>query len=90
VAKEQGLDFVLLCTTSQDDLRPQFKACAARLKSNGMLWIGWPKKAAKMATDLDENVVRAIGLEAGLVDVKVCAIDESWSGLKFVIRLKDR
>ncbi len=55
-----------------------------------MLWIAWPKKTSGVATDLSEDVVRKIGLDAGLVDVKVCAIDETWSGLKFVIRVKDR
>lgn len=52
--------------------------------------MSWPKKSSGVATDLDENVVRGIGLEAGLVDVKVCAVSEVWSGLKFVIRVKDR
>ena len=56
----------------------------------GMLWICWPKKSSKVATDLDENVVRETGLAAGLVDVKVCAVTEIWSGLKFVLRVKDR
>jgi len=56
----------------------------------GMLWVSWPKKASGVATDLTENDVRNIGLQAGLVDVKVCAVNEIWSGLKFVIRLKDR
>ena len=55
-----------------------------------MLWVSWPKKTSGVPTDLNENVVREIGLEAGLVDVKVCAVTEIWSGLKFVIRLKDR
>jgi F420-0:gamma-glutamyl ligase-like protein len=55
-----------------------------------MLWVAWPKQAAKVATDLTENVVRRIGLAEGLVDVKVCAIDATWSGLKFVRRLTDR
>jgi hypothetical protein len=55
-----------------------------------MLWVSWPKKASGVATDLNENGVRKIGLEAGLVDVKVCAVNEIWSGLKFVIRVKDR
>ena len=66
---------------------PQLKSL---LNKNGMLWISWPKKASKVMTDLDENVVRDIGLQNGLVDVKVCAVDEIWSGLKFVYRLKDR
>jgi hypothetical protein len=55
-----------------------------------MLWVSWPKKTSGVATDVNENVVRAIGLAAGLVDVKVCAVTEIWSGLKFVRRLKDR
>jgi hypothetical protein len=55
-----------------------------------MLWVAWPKKAAKVETDLTENVVREYGLAAGLVDVKICAVDETWSGLKFVRRLRDR
>ena len=55
-----------------------------------MLWVAWPKKAAKVATDLNENLVREIGLAKGMVDVKVCAIDDVWSGLKFVFRLRDR
>jgi hypothetical protein len=55
-----------------------------------MLWIAWPKKASRVATDLTDNVVRNVGLMKGMVDVKVCAVDEVWSGLKFVFRLKDR
>lgn len=60
------------------------------ISENGMIWVSWPKKAAKVATDVTEDVVRARALAAGLVDVKVCAVDEVWSGLKLVIRLKDR
>jgi hypothetical protein len=63
---------------------------ARRVAPDGMLWVCWPKKAAKIQSDLDENSVRRIGLNGGMVDVKVCAIDETWSGLKFVYRLKDR
>jgi len=55
-----------------------------------MLWVSWPKKSSGVATDLDEKVVREIGLKAGLVDVKVCAVTDIWSGLKFVRRAKDR
>ena len=55
-----------------------------------MLWVSWPKKSARMETDLDENIVREVALQGGLVDVKVCAVDEVWSGLKLVRRLKDR
>jgi hypothetical protein len=60
------------------------------LLPDGALWISWPKATAKVPTDLSDNVVREIGLKGGLVDVKVAAIDETWSGLKFVFRLKDR
>jgi hypothetical protein len=56
----------------------------------GMLWISWPKKSSGVATDIDENVVRQTGLDAGVVDVKVAAVDDVWSALKFVRRLKDR
>jgi hypothetical protein len=55
-----------------------------------MVWISWPKKSSGVKTDLDENIVRKLGLKTGLVDVKVCAVDDVWSGLKFVFRLKDR
>jgi hypothetical protein len=55
-----------------------------------MLWASWPKKSSGVATDLNEGIVREIGLDAGLVDVKVCAVTEVWSGLKFVRRVKDR
>ena len=60
------------------------------LKKDGMLWVSWPKKSSKVPTDLDENVIRDFGLKEGLVDVKVCAVDDVWSGLKFVVRVKDR
>jgi Cu/Ag efflux protein CusF len=55
-----------------------------------MLWVSWPKKSSGVTTDVSEGTVRAIGLAAGLVDVKICAVDEVWSGLKFVFRLQDR
>lgn len=60
------------------------------IEENGMIWVSWYKKSAKIETDLNENIIRDIALNNGLVDVKVCAIDEIWSGLKLVIRLKDR
>ena len=69
------------------DKLPQIKPC---LKKNGFLWISWPKKNSSILSDLDKNIVREIGLEIGLVDVKVCSIDEIWSSLKFVYRLSDR
>jgi hypothetical protein len=84
------LDFVLLFVKTRAELETMFPHWAAKLAPAGMLWISWPKKSSGMLSDLDENVVRKIGLTAGLVDVKVCAVNEIWSGLKFVIRLKDR
>jgi hypothetical protein len=86
----EPFDVILLFTTSESELRGRFAATARRLNPAGGLWIAWPKRASGMETDLTENVVRAVGLEAGLVDNKVCAVDETWSGLRFVIRLKDR
>ncbi|MDP4221161.1 MAG: DUF3052 domain-containing protein [Bacteroidota bacterium] len=85
-----GMDFILYFADSVREYEKQFPKLAATLASNGMLWIGWPKKASKIVTDLSENVIRDFGLKNGLVDVKVCAITEKWSGLKFVIRVKDR
>ena len=84
------LDFIHFFTLRRGDLESRFWALVRALAPAGMLWISWPKKAAKVETDLDENVVRQIGLAHGVVDVKVCAVDETWSGLKFVRRLKDR
>jgi len=91
VADGKGaLDFAMVFTKSAAALVKHFKSIAKKLAPAGMLWISWPKKSSGVATDLDENVVREIGLAAGLVDVKVCAVTEIWSGLKFVRRLKDR
>jgi hypothetical protein len=90
VSASSGLDFAIVFVKSAAELKKEFFPVAKKLAPAGMLWVSWPKKSSGVATDLDENVVRGIGLEAGLVDVKVCAVDEVWSGLKFVVRLKDR
>ena len=66
---------------------PGLKDCLAK---NGLMWVSWPKKAARLTTDVDGNLVREVGLANGLVDIKVCAVDEIWSGLKFVYRVKER
>jgi Protein of unknown function (DUF3052) len=84
------LDFAMIFVKSQADMKEQFPAFARRLAPAGMLWVSWPKKASGVITDLNENDVMKIGLAAGLVDVRVCAVSEVWSGLKFVIRVKDR
>ena len=84
------LDFVQFFTTERRELQRRFAALARALAPAGMLWISWPKKSSGVTTDLTEDVIRAIGLAHGLVDVKVAAVDEVWSGLKFVRRVKDR
>lgn len=89
-ANKAPLDFIHFFTKSKSALDKEFKRLAKQLAPAGMLWISWPKKSSGVATDLDENVVRTIGLAAGLVDVKVCAVTDVWSGLKFVRRVQDR
>lgn len=84
------LDFIHYFTKERADLEQQFPRLKQALAPAGMLWISWPKQASKIKTDVTGNVVRDIGLSNGLVDVKVSAIDETWSGLKFVHRLVDR
>jgi hypothetical protein len=86
----KSLDIILLFVLTERALARDFAKLSGRITANGMLWIAWPKKSSGVATDLSEQRVRQIGLNAGLVDVKVCAINEIWSGLKFVYRLKDR
>jgi hypothetical protein len=84
------LDVVLFFVTRRSELERRFGGMARALEPAGGLWIAWPKRTAGVATDLSENVVREIGLGEGLVDNKVCAVDEVWSGLRFVYRLADR
>jgi hypothetical protein len=84
------LDFAQLFVMSEKELTKKFSRYAKRLNPAGMLWVSWPKKSSGVSTDLSENIVRDIGLAAGLVDVKICAVNQVWSGLKFVFRLKDR
>ena len=86
----KSLDIILLFVLTERALSLDFAKLAARLTANGMIWIAWPKTSSGVTTDLSEQCVRRIGLDGGLVDVKICAIDETWSGLKFVYRLKDR
>jgi hypothetical protein len=88
--KKSLLDFAMIFATSPAQLEKQFTRTAKLLAPAGMLWVGWPKKSSGVKSDLDENIVRTVGLETGLVDIKVCAVTEIWSGLKFVRRVKDR
>ena len=85
-----SLDIILLFVLTERDLARDFTRLAKKLVSNGMIWIAWPKKSSGVKTDLSFDSVQRIGLDAGLVDVKICAVDDTWSGLKFVYRLKDR
>lgn len=87
---QPAIDFIQFFTKSQLELEAEFPRLKEVMAVNGMLWISWPKKASKVKTDLNENIIREVGLANGLVDVKVCAVDETWSGLKFVYRLNDR
>ena len=84
------VDVAVLFVTAFADLTRFFAPIAGTLVPNGGLWVAWPKRASRVPTDLDGNVVREFGLSVGLVDNKVCAIDETWSGLRFVYRLADR
>ena len=85
-----GAGVVVLFTTSRAELERRFAALRETLDPADGLWIAWPKKAAAIETDLDFGAVQSIGLAAGLVDNKSCAIDESWQALRFVWRLEDR
>ena len=85
-----AVDVAILFALDVPAVRARFADLAASLQPAGGLWIAWPKRSSGVATELDENVVREIGLAGGLVDNKVCAIDATWSGLRFVWRLRDR
>jgi hypothetical protein len=85
-----ALDLAVYFVDNRAALAKRFAALAKAIAPAGGLWVAWPKKASGVRTDLDENAIRAVGLAGGLVDVKVCAIDETWSGLKFVVRRADR
>ena len=83
-------DVIVLFAKNQSALVKELPGAIAKLKPDSGLWVAWPKKTSGMLTDLQEGFVRAAGLEARLVDNKICAIDETWSGLRFVYRLRDR
>jgi hypothetical protein len=85
-----NLDFIHLFCTSLALFKKEVILARKALHQEGMIWISWPKKSSGVATDLDENVIRDFALKNKLVDVKVCAVDEVWSGLKLVIPVKDR
>jgi len=88
--KKSKKDFIHYFAKNTAQLNKDIKQLRQEIEENGMIWVSWYKKSSKIETDLNENIIREIALSNGLVDVKVCAIDENWSGLKLVIRLKDR
>jgi len=88
--KGDKADFIHFFTKSKDEYTDILPKLKDQIKSNGMIWISWPKKASRVVTDITEDIVRNFAIKSGLVDIKVCAVDETWSGLKLVIPVKDR
>lgn len=88
--EDKDLDFVHCFAQNTKALEDSLPMLRRQLNQKGMIWISWPKKSSKVNTDLDGNVVRELGLKHGLVDIKVCSVNEVWSALKFVIPIKDR
>lgn len=86
----RNLDMIHFFTNSRAELAANIETQMKRIRQDGMIWISWPKKVAKLPTDVTEDVIREIILPLGLVDVKVCAVDATWSGLKLVIRKENR
>jgi hypothetical protein len=84
------LDFAMIFATRRVDLESALQQTRPKLKENGMIWAAWPKKASKVPTDITEDTIRDLAFPLDLVDVKVCAVSETWSGLKLVIRLSHR
>jgi hypothetical protein len=83
---DRTTDIVHIFSTRKSELTAALAAYRSKLNSSAMIWVSWPKKSAKVPTEVNENVVRELALPLGFVDVKVCAIDETWSGLKLVVR----
>jgi hypothetical protein len=84
------LDIVHVFVKRRSELVELINVYKDKIKQNGAIWVSWPKKAAKITTDVTEDTVREVALPLGLVDIKVCAVDEVWSGLKLVIRKENR
>ena len=88
--REEELDFIHLFVKSKEEMEDRMIHIKPLLKKNGLIWVSWPKGKSRITTNLKRDYIREFILDLGLVDVKVCSIDENWSGLKFVYRLKDR
>lgn len=85
-----GVGFIHFFTTHRGELETQLKKLRSKIADTGVLWVSWPKKSAGLPTDVTEDVIRDIALPLGFVDVKVCAVDDTWSGLKLMIRRENR
>jgi hypothetical protein len=83
-------DIVHIFSTKKEELSQAFRTSLKKMRPDGMIWVSWPKKSSKVPTDITEDTIRAVALPLGLVDIKVCAVDDVWSGLKLVIRKESR
>ena len=88
--KDTKLDLIHFFTKSLEEYKSLIPQLKPRIKPNGSIWVSWPKKSSKVPTDITEDIIRNFALQIGLVDIKVCAVDETWSGLKLVIPVKNR
>jgi len=84
------VDIIHLFTKSVNDLASKLRRCRSKMRDDAMVWVSWPKKSSKVPTDITEDVIRTVALPMGFVDIKVCAVDDVWSGLKLVIRRENR
>ena len=83
-------DIVHIFSTKKEKLSQALRTCLKRMRPDGMIWVSWPKKSSKVPTDITEDTIREVALPLGLVDIKVCAVDDVWSGLELVIRKENR
>jgi hypothetical protein len=88
--RSRKVDVVHLFTREAEELAAKLEKYRHQIVDNGVIWVSWPKKAAKVPTDITEDVIREVAFPLGLVDIKVCAVDDVWSGLKLVIRVENR
>jgi len=87
---KSGSSFVHLFTSRRSEMRKKMSILRDKLSDNGTIWVSWPKKSSGISTDVTEDVIREIALPLGFVDIKVCAVDQTWSGLKLMIRRENR
>jgi len=87
---DEPKDLIHFFTKQENELITMLPILRMQIKPNGMIWVSWPKKSSKIITDITEDTIRNFALKIGLVDIKVCAVDEIWSGLKLVIPVKNR